>query len=155
MDSIVRFLSKDLSLASGVHTMKFSAAFFLAMSFLVMSGCTPRTSIGTLRISDPDAGGPIDAPVQPDGTFSKETKTGGFVSVVSGTVSNQADGVASVKLTYDRKMSTATGGTRTEKIETTFTAQADVEVPIGRNPSQPDASGNATANVTATLLRGK
>lgn len=135
--------------------MKFSAGFIFAMMLLILSGCSPRTSIATIRISDPDVGGPIDVPVQRNGTFSKETNTEGYVTVASGTISDDTAGVSAVKLVYDRRLRLAAGGTRAEKIETTFTAQPGVEVPFGKNPSEPDAAGNATANVTATLLKSK
>jgi len=135
--------------------MKFSTGFIFAMMLLILPGCSPRTSIATIRISDEEVGLLIDVPVQRNGTFSKETKTEGYVTVASGTISDDTAGVSSVKLVYDRRLRLAVGGTRAEKIETTFTAQPGVEVSFGKNPSEPDAAGNATANVTATLLKSK
>ena len=120
---------------------------------IVLSGCSPRKSIATIRISDPDKGGPIDVPVQRNGTFSKETKTGDYVTVASGTISDDTDGISAVKLVYDRRLRLEVGGTKADKIETTFTAQPGVEVPFGKNPSHPGEAENATANVTATLLK--
>jgi hypothetical protein len=147
--------SKEIPDSHRWPVMKFSACLLFALLLLWGSGCSPQTSIATVRISDPDAGGPIDIPVQRDGTFSKETKSGDMVVVASGKIQDDQDGAASVKLVYDRSVRLATGGTRAEKIETTFMAQPDVEVPIGRNPSKPDTSGNATESVTATLLPRK
>jgi hypothetical protein len=135
--------------------MKFSTGFIFAMMLLILPGCSPRTSIATIRISDEEVGLLIDVPVQRNGTFSKETKTEGYVTVASGTISDDTAGVSSVKLVYDRRLRLAAGGTRAEKIETTFTAQPGVEVAFGKNPSEPDAAGNATANVTVTLLKRK
>lgn len=147
--------SKEIPDPHRCPVMKFSAWLLFALLLLWGSGCSPQTSIATVRISDPDAGGPIDVPVQRDGTFSKESKSGDMVVVASGKIQDDQDGVSSVKLVYDRSVRLATGSTRREKIETTFTAQSGVEVPIGRNPSKPEASGNATENVTATLLPRK
>lgn len=96
----------------------------------------------------------MDVPVQTNGTFSKKAKIGDYAIVASGAISDETAGVSSVKLVYDRRLKLAAGGTRTEKIETTFKAQLDVDVPIGKNPSDPDAAGNALANVTAKLLKG-
>jgi hypothetical protein len=58
--------------------MKFSAGFIFAMMLLILSGCSTRTSIATIRISDEEVGLLIDVPVQRNGTFSKETKTEGW-----------------------------------------------------------------------------
>ncbi|MFO0064933.1 MAG: hypothetical protein ACK523_03115 [Pirellulaceae bacterium] len=60
-----------------------------------------------------------------------------------------------MKLVYDRRVRLANGGSRVEKIETTFTAQPGVEVPIGKNPSTPNTSGDATEKVKAVLLLSK
>jgi len=139
--------------------MKSSAGFIFTIMLLLLCGCSPRTSISTIRISDPDAGGTIDVPVDRNGAFSKETKAGNFVSIASGTISDNASGVSAVKLVYERRLHSEQGKTKTEKIETTFTAQPDAEVPFGKNPSRPDVeqvdAESAFSSVTAKLLRGK
>lgn len=135
--------------------MKSSLGILLAIMLLAFSGCSPRTSVSTIRISDPDAGGAVDIPVQSNGDFSKRTTTSDCVAIASGTIRDDQKGGSSVRLVYERTIKAGTGQTKTEKIETTFTAQPDVAVPIGLNPSKPDAIGNETARVTATLLRGK
>lgn len=132
--------------------MKLPAWSLFVMIALLLSGCSARTSIAIVRISDPDAGAIIDVPVQRDGTFSKKTKSGDTIVVASGTVRDDQTGMSSVKLVYDRRVRLANGGSRVEKIETTFTAQPGVEVPIGKNPSTPNTSGDATEKVKAILL---
>lgn len=135
--------------------MKSSVGILLVIFLLAFCGCSPRTSVATIRITDPDAGGSVDIPVQRDGAFSKKTTTSDCVAIASGTVRDDQQGSSSVRLVYERTIKSGTGQSKTEKIETTFTAQPDVEVPIGLNPSKPNASGNGTARVTAQLLKGK
>ncbi|MFN9881333.1 MAG: hypothetical protein ACK557_22915 [Planctomycetota bacterium] len=135
--------------------MKSSVGILPVIMLLAFYGCSPRTSVSTIRISDPDAGGAVDIPVQRNGDFSKKTTTSDCVAIASGTISDAQKGVSSVRLVYERTIKAGTGQSKTEKIETTFTAQPDVEVPIGLNPSKPTASGNGIARVTAQLLMGK
>jgi hypothetical protein len=106
-------------------------------------------------ITDPDAGGVVDVLVGSNGEFSKETKGGNFVSLVSGSIRDDTQESSSVKLVYERKIKSDTSRVKTEKIETTFTVQADVEVPIGRNPSDPNSNESTTGRVTAMLIKGK
>ena len=132
-----------------------------ALSILLVAtfcGCTSRTEILTVRITDPDAGMSLDVPVQPNGTFSQEMKKDNVVSVASGTVSDSGD-AHSVALVYERKLYTAPGKFASEKFETTFTAKPDAAVPIGKNPSKPQAeqstADNALTNVTVKLLKSQ
>jgi hypothetical protein len=135
--------------------MKTFAGFFFAITLLLFSGCSPRTSVSTIMITDPDAGGVVDVLVGSNGEFSKETKGGNFVSLVSGSIRDDTQESSSVKLVYERKIKSDTSRVKTEKIETTFTAQADVEVPIGRNPSDSNSNESTTGRVTAMLIKGK
>lgn len=134
----------------------------LALSFLLVAnccGCTGRTAISTVRISDPDVGVAIDIPVQQYGTFSQQTKKDNIVSFASGTISDEADDVYSVALVYDRRVYSAPGQFTSEKIETTFKAKSDAEVPIGKSPSttqsQQSVADNPLTNVTVKLLKGE
>ena len=133
----------------------------LAPSILLIAtfcGCTSRTEISTVRITDPDGGMSFDVPVQANGTFSQEMKKDKVVSVASGSVSDTADS-HSVALVYERRLYTAPGKFASEKLETTFTAKPDAEVPIGKNPLKPEAeqatANNALTNVTVKLLKGQ
>jgi len=133
----------------------------LALSILLIAtfcGCTSRTKISTVRITDPDGGISFDVPVQTDGTFSQEMKKDKVVSVASGSVSDSADS-HSVALVYERRLYTAPGKFASEKLETTFTAKPDTEVPIGKNPSKSEAeqatANNALANLKVELLKGQ
>jgi hypothetical protein len=138
-----------------MHPLKgFTLSTLLIATFL---GCTSRTDVRTVRITDPDAGLSVDIPVQGNGTFSHTFKKDSFESVASGTI-RDGDGTHAVALSYERKQHAETGKRTSEKIEATFTAPSDIEVPIGRNPSQPhpnpSSSDNSLVNVTVTLLHG-
>ncbi|XZE52538.1 hypothetical protein SH139x_004238 [Planctomycetaceae bacterium SH139] len=112
-----------------------------------------------MRITDPDVGVSIDVPVQHDGTFSQESKKDNVVSVATGKVSDETGNVYSVELVYDRRLYSAPGQFTSEKLETTFKAEPNAEVPIGKNPSKPQTeqsvADNALTNVTVKLLKGE
>lgn len=134
----------------------------LALSILFVAsvcGCTSRTAISTVRITDPDAGFSIDIPVQTDGTFSHETTKENVVCVASGRISDDAGDVYSVELMYDRRLYSSPGKFTSEKLETTFNTKSDAEIPIGKNSSKPQAeqsvAANALTNVTFKLLKGE
>lgn len=115
-------------------------------------GCTTRTTaIKTVRISDPDSGVSLDVPVQANGKFSQELKKDNVEFAASGSISDVASS-HSVALVYERRR-----GLSVEKIETTFTANSDAEIPVGKNPSNPEQSiaENSLANVTFKLLKGQ
>jgi hypothetical protein len=101
----------------------------------------------------------IDVPVQRNGTFSQETKKDDVVSVASGTISDDAGDMHSVALVYERRLYSAPGKFKSEKIETSFKAKLDAEISIGKNPSRPQAeqsaADNALTNVTFKLLKGE
>jgi hypothetical protein len=132
-----------------------SSIFMLA----VLCGCAPRTEISTVRITDPDGGISIDVPVQRNGTFSHETKRDNVVCVTSGKISDDGGDVYSVELRYDRRIYSSPGKFTSEELKTTFKAQSDAEVPVGRNPSKPQSelsvADNALTNVTFRLLKGE
>lgn len=125
----------------------------------VLWGCSPRTEISMVRIVDPDNGVSMDVPVRRNGTFSHETKRDNVVCAASGTISDDGGDVYSVELKYDRRVYSAPGKFTSEELNTTFKAKSDAEVPIGRNPSEPQSqqsdADNALANVTLRLLKHK
>ncbi len=137
---------------------KFNSFALSMLLIATLCGCTSRTEISTVRITDPDFGMSLDVPVQANGTFSQEMKKDNVVSVASGTVGD-AGNAHSVALVYERRLYTAPGKFASEKLETIFTAKPDAEVPIGKNPSNPEAeqltANNALTNVTVTLLKGE
>lgn len=134
----------------------------LALSILFVAsvcGCTSRTAISTVRITDTDAAVSIDIPVQANGTFSHETTKENVVCVASGRISDEAGDVYSVELMYDRRLYSSPGQFTSEKLEITFKAKSDAKIPIGKNPSKPQAeqsvADDALTNVTFQLLKGE
>lgn len=82
-----------------------------------------------------------------------------MVCVTSGKISDDGGDVYSVELRYDRRIYSSPEKFTSEEIKTTFKAQSDAEIPVGRNPSQPPSeqsvADNALTNVTFRLLKGE
>jgi hypothetical protein len=128
------------------------------LGLVTFTGCFSGTSVKKISIVDPQTGVSIEVPVKSDGSFSHETKNEKSVTVASGDISDGADGFHNVKLVYELTVEVEPGKSRTEKIETTLQTKVDVEVPIGRNPSEPQDQqsdpNKLPADLTIKLSKG-
>ncbi|MDG2014838.1 MAG: hypothetical protein P8J33_15125 [Pirellulaceae bacterium] len=106
----------------------------LTVSFFI--GCSGSSRVSQIKLNDPDGGITATVNLASDGSFKREIKNGDVVAILSGNVDDVGDGKYKIGLNYERKTYTAASTFKSEKLKCEATAQANVEIPVGKNPAQ-------------------
>ena len=123
----------------------------LTVSFFI--GCSGSSSVSKIKLNDPDSGIAATVNVASDGSFEREIKNGDVVAILSGNVDDSGDGKYQVSVVYERRTYTAASTFKSEKLKCEVTTQANVEIPVGKNPTQQQTDGsNALEKLSIQLI---
>ncbi len=126
----------------------------LTVSFFI--GCSGGSSVSQIKLNDPEGGIAATVNVASDGTFKDEIKDGNVVAILNGNVRNAGDGKYQISVDYERKTYTSDATFKSEKLKCDATTQANVEIPIGKNPNQQQTEGsNALEKLSIQLVAPK
>jgi hypothetical protein len=126
---------------------------FATLTASLFIGCSGGSRVSQIKLDDPDGGIAATVNVASDGTFESEIRSGDVVVVLSGKVGDVGDGKYEISIDYERKNYTAASTFKSEKLKCEITTQANIEIPIGKNPTQSEAdASNALEKLSIQLI---